>query len=181
MIVNYLVSGQIDHAETADPVGIVKFLHNSHQYFLDYKFPHIRENLLGALDDNHSDINPAIVGFFDQYVDSVRAHFAHEEQVLFPYILNLLDGNPDPNYSISDFRRHHDEVAECLAELKNVILRYYTTAVPDRMYDVLVDLCTCHADLSGHNTVENAILVPAIARLERESQTARRTSRRRHT
>ena len=55
-----------------------------------------------------------------------------------------------------------------LAELKNIILRYYSTLMPYRMYDVLVDLYNCEEDLKQHAQIEDHILVPLIKRLEEE-------------
>ena len=72
-------------------------------------------------------------------------------------------------YNIGIFSRKHDhEVENKLAELKNIILRYYSTLMPYRMYDVLVDLYNCEEDLKQHAQIEDHILVPLIKRLEEE-------------
>lgn len=173
LIVNFLLSGHID-VELMDkvkPTDVTDFLHNSHNYYLDYKYPHIRANLLTALDPAHDDINPIIVNYFDDYIGQVRDHFKYEEEKVFPYVRNLTDGMHDDGYNISIFTRHHDhKVEENLAELKNIILRYYSTSVPHRMYDVLVDLYNCEADLTQHANIEDNILVPLISRLEQEDK-----------
>lgn len=169
LIINYLISGRIEpgYLSGSHAVGIVDFLHNSHDYFLSYKLPHIRTNLLSALDEHHSDINPAIVQFFDDYVDLVRQHFRYEEDTVFPYIRGLAKGEKSA-YRIDTFRRHHDdEIGRKLAELKNIILRFYTTSMPNRMYDVLVDIFNCEEDLESHNDIENNILIPMISGLEK--------------
>ena len=76
-------------------------------------------------------------------------------------------GNYSGTYNIGMFTRRHDhEVEGKLAELKNIILRYYSTSVPYRMYDVLVDLYNCEDDLKQHAQVEDNILVPLISELE---------------
>lgn len=168
LIVNYTLGRPTDPAEGAQAGGIVDFLLNSHAYFLTYKLPHIRANLLAALDAHHSDINPAIVTFFDDYVGHVRRHFAYEERNVFPYVRALVEGTPrsDSSYSIERFKNHHDRIAEKLSELKNIILRYYVTSVPNLMYDVLVDLFTAESDLQSHNDIENYILIPLAKELE---------------
>lgn len=167
IIVNFLLSGKIDNIATNNisPSEIVAFLHNSHDYFLVYKFPHIRKNLLNALDENYSDANPMIVSFFDEYLEQVKEHFDYEENVVFPYIRDLVAGKKS-DYCIDVFKRHHDEIGEKLSDLKNVILRYYTTAMPNKMYDVLVDLFNCEQDLNSHTTIENEMLIPMVTRLE---------------
>lgn len=172
-IINFILNGTIDteRLPQVSPTAIVDFLHNSHDYFLKYKFPHIRRNLLDALEDGHADINPAIISFFDSYIDEVKRHFAYEEKRVFPYIRALDSGSPSA-YRIDLFRRHHDEVGEKLTELKNIILRYYTTQQPNKMYDVLVDLYNAEEDLNSHSDIENHILIPLIAIKEEEQKRA---------
>lgn len=169
-IVNFILTGQIDSdkIDLVSPIDIVNFLHNSHEYYLEYKLPHIRQNLLNALDEFHSDINIAIVKFFDGYILQVQEHFRYEEEVAFPYIKKLLCGVAS-EYNIDVFRNNHNDIDEKLSDLKNIILRYYTTSVPNRMYDVLVDIYNCEDDLNRHTEIENQILIPMISRIENQN------------
>ena len=166
-IVNFILNGTIDSdlLPAISPIAIVEFLQNSHGYFLKYKFPHIRQNLTSALEETHNDINPAIIAFFDSYLEEVRKHFAYEEKKVFPYIRALVSGEPT-SYNINVFKKHHDEVGEKLTELKNIILQFYTTSQPNKMYDVLVDLYNAEEDLESHSEIENHILIPLIAQKE---------------
>lgn len=168
LIINFLLTGEIDVAamDGASPADVVNFLHNSHDYYLSYKLPHIRSNLIAALDSCHEDINPIIVKFFDDYVSLVKTHFSYEENTVFPYVRSLSAGKPT-NYNIDVFRRHHDdEIEEKLGELKNIILRYYATSMPFKMYDALADIYNCEDDLKSHARIENRILIPMISRIE---------------
>ena len=166
-IVNFILTGKIDSERlpVVSPVAIVDFLHNSHDYFLKYKCPHIRQNLVTALEESHSDINMAIISFFDSYMEEVKKHFNYEEKRVFPYIRSLVNGD-NSDYSINLFKRHHDEIGEKLTELKNIILRFYTTSMPNKMYDVLIDLYNAEEDLDSHNDIENHILIPLITMIE---------------
>lgn len=168
-IVNFILTGQIDSEKIGliSPIDIVNFLHNSHEYYLEYKLPHIRQNLLNALDEHHSDINIAIIKFFDSYITQVQEHFKYEEEVAFPYIKDLLYGATS-EYSIDVFKNNHNDIDEKLSDLKNIILRYYTTSVPNRMYDVLVDIYNCEDDLTRHTDIENQILIPMISQIEKQ-------------
>lgn len=170
-IVNFILSGKIDnsHMSTISPEAIVDFLHNSHDYYLSYKIPHIRQNLLNALDEPHSDINPAIIRFFDDYIEQVKEHFRYEEKKVFPYVRNLMSGKPS-RYNIGMFKKHHDDIDEKLSDLKNIILRYYTTSMPNKMYDVLVDIYNCEEDLKQHTEIENHILIPMISLVEQRNR-----------
>lgn len=170
LVVNFTLTGKVEPALPKHAIGIIDFLRNSHSYFLTYKLPHIRNNLLAALDAHHSDINPAIVNFFDDYVEHVKKHFAYEERNVFPYVRSLAEnGESESSYSIERFSLHHDKIAEKLSELKNIILRYYTTSLPNLMYDVLVDLYTAEKDLRNHNDIENLILIPLVREMEADA------------
>lgn len=169
LIVNFILCGDIDsdRMKRVSPADVARFLHKSHDYYLNYKLPHIRANLQSALDPTHKDINPIIIKYFDDYVESVKAHFDYEEKVLFPYIERLTGGNAGGTYSADTFLHHHDhDVEDKIGELKNIILRYYTTSVPFKMYDALVDIYNIEEDLKEHSEVENRILVPLTRRLE---------------
>lgn len=172
LIVNFTLSGEIpSHGNTIkEAIGIVDFLHNSHDYFLGYKLPHIRHNLLAALDDSYSDINPSIISFFDEYVKQVSNHFDYEEKYVWPYIRSLEENCSRSTYNIQTFKKHHDEISEKLSDLKNIILRYYTTSMPNKMYDALVDIFNCEADLNSHHAIENRILIPMVAEIEQNEK-----------
>lgn len=171
LIVNFVLTDELDRSRsmTISPANVVDFLHNSHEYFLAYKIPHIRNNLTTALDADHNDINPMIVSFFDDFVTQLSDHFNYEEKTVFPYIKALANGEKT-DYTIEEFRRHHEEVTERLAELKNLILRYYITSTPNRMYDVLVDIYNCEEDLESHSIIENTVLIPLVGRLEEDKR-----------
>jgi regulator of cell morphogenesis and NO signaling len=171
LVVNFILCDKIDRElmERVKPLGVAAFLANSHTYFLNYKFPHIRRNLLDALDERQADINPAIVSFFDNYVTQVSGHFSYEESTLFPYVEALSCGTESVPFRIDDYVRNHvDEATEILSELKNVILRFYSTSIPNKMYDALVDICNCADDLEQHHSIENLILSPLVRRLEKQ-------------
>lgn len=170
LILNYIRTGIINDAvfNRLSPMSVVKFLKNSHDYFLNYKFPHIKQNLVSALDGGHPDVNPGIIRFFDDFVKKVSDHFRQEEEEVFPYIKRLMTGEPS-DYNISIFRSNHEEVSENLTELKSIILRYYRTSVPNRMYDVLVDIYDCEEDMKSHTDLENNLLVPIVTLYERRN------------
>lgn len=56
-----------------------------------------------------------------------------------------------------------------MPKLKNIILRYYRTTVPNLMYDVLVDIYNCEEDLATHSDIENNLLIPMVYDLEKKS------------
>lgn len=171
LVLNYIRTGIIDssYISVVSPLEVVRFLKNSHDYFINYKFGHIRKNLIAALDLETNPTNNLILKFFDSFVKKVEDHFRYEENTVFPYVENLVDGKKSA-YTIEIFERHHEEVVDALAELKNIILRYYRTTAPNLMYDVLVDIYNCEEDLASHSDIENNLLIPMMYDLERKSK-----------
>lgn len=170
LVINHIITRQLPdliQIEKLRPMAIVDFLRKSHGYFVDYKFPEIRTKLLRALEESHNDINPIIVRFFDDFIRHIHHHFDYEENIVFPYIEAVASGK-HTEYDISIFRKQHDDVGDTLRELKNIILRHYSTAKPDLMYDVLVDIYNVEADLDSHADIENNIMVPRIEFLEKQ-------------
>ncbi|MDE6555778.1 MAG: hemerythrin domain-containing protein [Duncaniella sp.] len=170
LVVNFALTGEIDpeKLERSSASDIATFLLNSHHYYLNYKFPHIRANLIEAFDPAHADINPILLSYFDRYISKVENHFRYEEEVVFPYVGQISEGKSPQDYSIDHFTRRHDhEVEDSLDEMKNIIMRYYNTSIPYRMYDVLVDIFNCEEDLALHSRIEDEMLVPRIKLLEK--------------
>lgn len=170
LVLNYIRTGIIDssYVSVVSPLEVVRFLKNSHDYFINYKFGHIRKNLIAALDLESNSTNGLILKFFDTFVKKVEEHFQYEERKVFPYVDALVSGKKSA-YTIEIFQRHHEEVGGALAELKNIILRYYRTTAPNLMYDVLVDIYNCEEDLASHSDIENNLLIPMVYDLERKS------------
>ncbi len=146
---------------------LVAYLKNSHCYYLTYRLPKIRKSLIEAL-NRDDDATVVIVDYYDQYMAQVEKHMTHEEKHLFPYINALKKGENSADYSIEFFSQHHEHIESKLTELKNILIKYYTTKTTDQYNSVLYDIFNCERDLAAHNSIEDYILVPAIANLEQE-------------
>ncbi|MDR0729459.1 MAG: hemerythrin domain-containing protein, partial [Prevotellaceae bacterium] len=101
--------------------ALVTYLQHSHDYFLTFRLPSIRQKLAEALPTDNYDLTKAILYYFDEYVAEVHKHMSHEEKVLFPYIHEVRCGKPHPKYSSAVFSKQHDQVEARLTELKNII------------------------------------------------------------
>lgn len=166
-VVNLLMN-QADGSTLAGEVSVrtlTDYLHNSHDYFLGFRLPAIRRKLIEAVDCSQSDASFAIMRYFDEYVAEVNKHMTYEEKTVFPYVEALLAGEKGSQYSMDEFRRHHDRIEERLRELKNIIIKYYPTGSTNELNGVLFDIFTCEQELASHNAVENEIFVPAVERI----------------
>lgn len=152
------------NSEPVSIAALVAYLRNSHRYFLDFRLPAIRRNLVDALGSDDAAV--AVVRFFDAYVAEVDKHMAYEDCKVFPYVEALLAGQRPASYSIDIFRRHHDQVEAKLTELKQIIIRYYPSGSTNEMNAALFGIFTCEQDLMSHNAVEDRIFIPAIKRFE---------------
>lgn len=146
----------------------LRYLHNSHDYYLEFRLPEIRRKLIEAIDCRHGDIAFAVLRFYDEYVAEVRKHLEYEETTVFPYVRALLAGTADRSYDIHTFRRQHDQIEARLTELKNILVQYYPSEGSFGLSGVLFDIFSCEADLAKHNYVENHLFVPVVEQLERE-------------
>ena len=160
-IVNFSINGYRESDENGriSVPTLLHYLKASHEYFLDYQLPSIRKELLEALDENDN-LARLIMKLYDSYSREIRMHMKYEEQNVFPYVDKLLKGEPEDDYDIETFSKHHGQTTLKLRELKNIIIKYLPMAV-------LTDLYKCELWLGQHAEVEDYIFVPAIRRLER--------------
>lgn len=148
--------------------SLMGYLRKAHAYFLDFILPSIRRKLIEAI--NCSDINDVaflILKYFDDYVEEVRRHMNHEDTIVFSYVSDLQRGVKADDFNISDYSASHEDMADRLNELKDIVIRHYRQNDNDLLNSVLYDIIGCQNDLVSHCSVENSLLVPAVARLER--------------
>lgn len=148
--------------------SLMAYLHNAHDYFLNFRLPHIRRKLIEAIAGCPDDVAFVIRKFFDEYADEVNKHMTYEEKTVFPYVHSLLRGEKDPKYNITIFRKRHDQIEMKIVELKNILIKYYPGVGTNMLNSVLFDIFATEEDLSSHNHVEDYLFVPAILALEKE-------------
>lgn len=175
-IVNFLSEGGsvelIENYEHISIESVINYLKNAHSYFLNYKLPSIRTQLIEAVESTGKDnkYSEVFLKFFNEYFEEVHKHMSYEDRIVFPYVLDLLSGNYKGKYRIADFEKQHSDVDSKLAELKNILIKYYpSNGVNYLMNDVLFDLLWCEKDLATHNQVEDYFFVPVIEAIERKS------------
>lgn len=145
---------------------VIKFLQNSHSYFLDFRLPDIREKLLEAVADAPEEIVFVIKRYFDEYVQEVHEHMTYENEVVFPYVKDLLEGKNNPNYNIATFEARHDQVELKMVELKNIFIKYYNSDSDYKLNNVLHELFSCGEELRDHNAVEDYLFIPSVVEIE---------------
>ena len=130
----------------------------------------IRRKLIEAIDCSGKDeVALLILKFYDEYVAEVRAHMEYENSTVFTYVEGLQQGILNKDYSIANFAAKHNHIDQKLADLKNVILRYYPQGEGGYLlHSVLFDIINCENDLALHCSVEDSLFVPAVEELEEQ-------------
>lgn len=176
-IVNLYIGNQQAEAVEYSPGAIrdlIRYLKNSHQYYLDDMYPLIRSCIEQINSLNDSPEIQMIGKFFDKYFIEVREHLDYENNVVFPYVLGLdeiLNGNLtgvlQSNYSVSDYREHHNDIEEKLEDLNNLLIRYIPQKNDGKARrKLLLYLFELEYDLRIHSLVEDHILIPLVERME---------------
>lgn len=150
------------------PESLLTYLSNAHKYFLDFRLPGIRADLVSVLGKPQDELTKAVIRYFDEYVEEVQKHMRYEEETVFPYVRSLLDGDYNSKYNISIFRKNHDQVESRLSEFKKILIKYYPAQSTNRLNSVLFDIFNCENDLASHNAIEDQMFIPVIMDLERK-------------
>lgn len=153
---------------------ILNYLKNSHDYFLNFRLPNIREKLYNVVNQYKNEISnelsKAIIFYFDEYVAEVRKHMEYEDKMVFPYINSLINNAKKLDYNIDIFIRQHNHVEERMTEFKNIIIKYYPAKSTNEINSVLFDIFACEEDLFSHIDIEDKLLVPVVQTLEKKSK-----------
>lgn len=155
--------------------SLMGYLRRAHAYFLDFLMPSIRRKLIEAI--NCSDINDVaflLLKFFDDYVSEVRNHMDHENEVIFRYVSELLEGKTRSDFRITDYSLSHGSMAEKLTELKDIFIRHYHIKDNDILTSALIDIIYCGNELTIHCEIENRLFIPAVERLEKSLKITKR-------
>ena len=152
--------------------SLIHYLKRAHNYFLDFNLPTIRRRLIEAIDCSGTDeVALLILKFYDEYVIEVRRHMEYENETVFGYVEDLLQGRYQADYNIRMFTDKHNDIAPKLEELKDIIIRYYPQKENDMLNSVLFDIINCEQDLTSHCMVEDHLFVPAVELMEKELKT----------
>lgn len=148
----------------ADLKHIVDFLRNSHNYYREDKYPQI-SSYIKQLQKNHPEKELKLIEkFFNDYFAEVIDHLKYEEEVAFPYFIQLSENKKDPKnklYSAHEYNEHHTDIELKIKDLKNLLLKYIVINgdLPLRR-KLLFSLFELEYDLYIHSLIEEIILIP---------------------
>ena len=172
-VVNYVKDAAHinEMVEQIDLPCLMRYLKNSHTYFVDFRLPNIRRKLLEAIDCSSSNqIAMLILKFYDEYAAEVGRHMQYEDSHVHPFVENLLKGKVGSETFDTVVRQHEDNHAsleKSIAELKNIIIKYYPNDnAAQLMGEVLMDIFMTEEDLLTHCHMEDTLFAECVRRLE---------------
>lgn len=152
-----------------DMGDLLSYLKASHQYYLGERFPHIEEHLQHIIEACGQKYGPMLSHFYDEYKQEVMRHIQfYEEEVVFPYIEALLNGQRTDSYKINEFEHNHTNIQDTLDDMMNILLKYLPGDIlPKERIEISYDIMELSDDLNRHSLIEERILVPSVESLER--------------
>ena len=158
----------VDNLQREDLRHIVGYLRASHRYYAEQLLPSIEqgvERVLSMCEKRQSDI---VRKFYDDYADEVHAHLQYEEQVIFPYVEQLLLGEKHTEGMAVKMSSHTD-ICDKVDDIKSIIIKYLPASCPTaERCGVLRDLAHLRDDLAKHTLIETAVLTPMVVALENQ-------------
>ena len=172
-VVNFLQDTNHAHitemAERIDLPTMLRYLKNSHTYFIDHRLPQIRRRLIQAIDMS-SQIAVLIMKFYDEYVAEVTRHMQYEDAHVHPYVEQLLQGHIGQQRLADITSQHegsHSSIDRSLTELKSIIIKYYPSDQRATLLnDALMDIYMVEEDFLNHCHMEDTLFAHCVHMLE---------------
>jgi len=160
------------------PIEIVRYLKETHKYYIAYVLPKIEELLFDLIIKSKSDSQDLkmIELFYTNYKQELVSHIREEEEMLFPYVIELVEKNEvkAAHPGIHAFEKEHSNVEIKLNDLKNLILKYVNPEYDQHVCnEFLTILFRFEKDILDHARIEDKILVPMVLNYEKSIGNAR--------
>ena len=161
---------------------LVSYIVGNHHAFVRQLIPVLlthTKKVAAVHGDRHPEL-PQVAQLFSEVADEMTSHMAKEEQILFPYIVDVEEashtgsGRPSAPFGtvrnpIRMMEMEHESAGDAMARIRSLTSGY---AIPEgacTTYRVcLQELEAFESDLHQHVHLENNILFPKAARLENE-------------
>lgn len=155
---------------------IIKFLKSNHSYYGTEKIPLLKDLINKMLEINDHPKIILVNKFFESYYSEVIEHFNYENNVVFPYALELLNKTKltfkeeveKTGFSIQVFKENHEDIEEKLQDLINLLLKYLPVKNDLRIRrELLLGIFELEQNLATHRLIEDNILVPMLEEAEK--------------
>lgn len=145
------------------------YLRRSHLHLRNTQIASLRNAIMEMEASLPKRFGAMLSRFFDSYICDVDEHFRFEEQTVFPYIEELLNGQHDNKFKINNFISNHTNIEHKLHDLKSILVKHLPIDGLNQLcFNVLTLLSELEADLNAHAAIEDAVLTPAVQILEQK-------------
>ncbi|MCL1943589.1 MAG: hemerythrin domain-containing protein [Candidatus Azobacteroides sp.] len=152
--------------------GMIMYLQNSHKDYLEVRMPQIIDNILHLATICRLKNGNILNSFCEKYKQEVIAHFKYEEEIVFPYIIQLLNGVKSNTYQIKEYETNHSDIDAALNDLKNIMIKYLPQdCTIEKCRDILLNLFMFEYDLGKHTLLEDKILISLVKHVEKNNET----------
>lgn len=150
---------------------LVPYLMTSHKYYVNERLPHIEKHLTRVAQHAGERYGTILKNFFSNYEKEVLEHFASEERDVFPYLHQLLEGERDAHMVSNHFVDHHTDLVDKLTDLTQIVYKYLPgETMTEELNELIFGIMQLSSDLQKHAKLEEKVLMPYIAQLERSLQ-----------
>ncbi|MDL2227358.1 hemerythrin domain-containing protein [Odoribacter sp. OttesenSCG-928-L07] len=157
---------EINEIQSLNVEELINYLHASHIYYREDKIKSIEKQLNNLYEDN-KDYKIIFNRFFSEYKNEVINHFDYEEDIVFPYIKDLMHNKISVNYNINRFEKNHSNIEDKLDDLINILIKYLPVEGNDKKREeILFTVFLFSKDLYKHNLIEEKILIPWVKQIE---------------
>ncbi|RLD53519.1 MAG: hypothetical protein DRJ05_16320 [Bacteroidetes bacterium] len=165
---------EVDLDKIDDIEQLIKYLKNSHRFYLEEKYPEISRKITSMIEQYPGSEIKMVQGFFEEYIKEVTEHIHYENNIVFPYVIELFRKGTEAqspkslkHYAVIDYKKHHSNIEEKLTDLKNLLIKY----LPQKgemsiRRSILFDLFELEYDLNIHQKIEDTILIPLVEEIE---------------
>ncbi|MEA1874105.1 MAG: hemerythrin domain-containing protein [Bacteroidota bacterium] len=154
-----------------DTEQIIDYLKSSHDYYTSEFYPIISKHINTLINHNTNSEFKMLQKFFNDYLQEVEQHFKYEDDIVFPYMRNLIQGNAETsNYTVEKYKQHHDDIEAKLEDLISLLVKFLPPANDIKLRRKIIEtLAKLDEDLQIHARIENEILIPLAETMEVKS------------
>lgn len=159
---------------------IINYLKNSHLLYSKEIYPTILDTIKQMTEVNNHKEMALVEKFFVDYFNEVKEHLDYENKVVFPYVLHLHEQikqskteKRKTQYSVLEYKEHHNDIEEKLNDLKNLLIKYLPQKNDQVLRrNLLFSLFELEFDLNIHSKIEDLILIPLVTKMEEHLKNA---------
>ncbi len=165
----HLVNDDIEF-DKQDTQRIIDYLKASHDYYTTEFYPEISKYIEQLINHNKQSEFKMLRKFFDDYLQEVEQHFEYEDEIVFPYIRNLIQGKTETtDYAVEKYKQHHNDIEAKLEDLIYLLVKFLPAGNDIKLRRQIVEtLARLDRDLQIHARIENEILIPLVETMEKQ-------------